>query len=173
MKALIVILFLSVLAAPAFAQSKVDSEPAPDTLDRKAVKGFGGQLIVVENPRAFIEEWLKPETPHIKPATDVKHRATLGTFVLFGGCKPDAQGVCNAEVDYTIYKPDGTVLAELKAQPLWDEQAPPAPNIQLGKAILAFGLGDDEPDGEYKVKAKVSDRNANISFELETKFRLK
>jgi hypothetical protein len=28
------------------------------------------------------------------------------------------------------------------------------------------------PRGEYRVKAKVSDLNANVSFELETKFRL-
>jgi hypothetical protein len=76
-------------------------------------------------------------------------------------------------VNYTIYKPDGSIFAEHKGQPLWKEQAPPAPNIQLGRAILAFRLGKDDPAGEYKVKAKVSDLNADISFELETKFRLK
>lgn len=81
--------------------------------------------------------------------------------------------MCNSEVDYTIFKPDGTIFAERKAQPLWDMQAPPAPNIQLGKAILAFKLGPNEPNGEYKVKARVSDLNADVTFELETRFRLK
>jgi hypothetical protein len=30
-----------------------------------------------------------------------------------------------------------------------------------------------DPPGEYKIKAKVSDLNAALSFELETKIRLK
>ena len=168
------ILFLILLAAsPAFSQWKQNDKPAGDALDRKAVNGFGGHLIVVENPRGFIQEWLKPETPKIKSATDVKRGDSIGAFVLFAGCKTDAQGSCNSEVDYTIYKPDGSVFAERTGQPLWKEQAPPAPNVQLGRAILAFRLGEDDPAGEYKVKAKVSDLNADISFELETKFRLK
>lgn len=92
---------------------------------------------------------------------------------MFAGCKTDSAGVCNSEVDYTVIKPDGSVYAERKAQPLWKEQAPPAPNIQLGRAILAFRMESKDAAGEYKVKAKVSDLNAGITFELETKFRLK
>jgi hypothetical protein len=174
MKIVSATLFLILMAAsPAFSQWKQNDKPAADAPDRKEVNGFGGHLIVVENPREFIQEWLKPETPKIKSATDVKRGDSIGAFVLFAGCKTDAQGVCNSEVDYTVYKPDGSIFAERKEQPLWKEQAPPAPNIQLGRAILAFRLGKDDPAGEYKVKAKVSDPNANISFELETKFRLK
>ena len=156
----------------ATAQWKKGDEPAPDTPDRKSVNGFGANLLVVENPRGFIEEWQKPETPNIHPASKVKRGVILGAFVLFVGCKPDTQGRCNAEVDYTIYKPDGTLYAERKEQPLWKETAPPGRNIQLSKAILAIRMEPNDPDGEYKVKAKVSDLNANISFELETKFRL-
>ena len=174
MKILNATLFLLLLAAsPAVSQWKGNNEFVGDAPDRKAVNGFGGHLIVVENPRAFIQEWMKPETPKIKSATDVKRGDSIGAFVLFAGCKPDSQGVCKSEVDYTVYKPDGTVFAERKSLPLWDLEAPPAPNIQLGKAILAFQLGQNDADGEYKVKAKVSDLNANVSFELETKFRLK
>ena len=173
MNRLIILLFLILIAAsPAYSQWKANGEDKGDAPDRKAVNGFGGHLLVVENPREFIQEWLKPETPKIKSATDVKRGDSLGAFILFAGCKQDAQGVCNSEVDYTIYKPDGSVYAERKGQPLWKEQAPPAPNIQLGRAILAFRMEADDPAGEYKVKAKVSDLNADISFELETKFRL-
>ena len=173
MKSLIILSFLLLLAAsPAYSQWNANGEPTGDAPDRKAVNGFGGHLIVVENPREFIKEWLKPETPKIKSATDVKRGDSLGAFVLFAGCKTDDHGACNSEVDYTIYKPDGSIYGEQKGQPLWKEQAPPAPNIQLGRAILAFRMRDNDPPGEYKVKAKVSDLNANISFELETKFRL-
>jgi hypothetical protein len=33
-------------------------------------------------------------------------------------------------------------------------------------------MEQDDPVGDYKVKARVADLNAQISFELETKFRL-
>ena len=172
MKPLIAILFVVVVAASS-AYSQRQREPAPDTPDRKALNGFGGHLIVVENPRAFIQEWMKPETPKIKSAKDVERGDSIGAFVLFAGCKPDLQGICKSKVDYTIYKPDGTVFVERKSLPLWDLHAPAAPIIQLGKAILAFRLGPNDTNGEYKVKAKVSDLNANVTLELETKFRLK
>jgi len=156
----------------ATAQWKKGDERTSDTPDRKSVNGFGGNLLIVENPRAFIEEWQKPETPNIKPVSEVKRGVVLGAFVLFAGCKPDTQGLCNSEVDYAVYKPDGSIYAERKAQPLWKEEPPPGTNIQLGRAILAIRMEKNDPAGEYKVKAKVTDLNAQISFELETKFRL-
>jgi hypothetical protein len=174
MKIFNAILFVVLLAfSPAFSQHAGNGQPAPDTPDRKALNGFGGHLIVVKNPQAFIKEWVKPKTPKIKSARDVKRGDAIGAFVLFAGCKPNSQGICKSVVDYTVYKPDGTVFAERKSLPLWDLQAPPAPNIQLSKAILAFKPGPGDGAGEYKVKARVSDLNANITLELETKFRLK
>jgi hypothetical protein len=164
--------FTLIFASPSFSQWRQNEKPATDAPDRKDVRGFGGHLIVVKDPQGFIREWLKPETPNIKPVSVVKRGEVLGAFVLFAGCQPDAQGMCNAEVDYTIYKPDGSVRDERKAQPLWKEEAPPPPIIQLSRAILAFRLEEADPAGEYKVKARVHDLNADISFELETKFRL-
>jgi hypothetical protein len=136
------------------------------------VSGFGAHLLIVEDPRAFIEEWQKPETPKINPASKVKRGVLLGALVVFAACKPDPQGLCNSEVDYTVYKPDGTIYAERKQQSLWKEAAPPTGIIQLSRAILAMRMEPNDPDGDYKVKAKVTDLNAQISFELETKFRL-
>ena len=173
MKIISTILFVVLMiASPAFGQSKEKLDPEKDSPNRKAVNGFGGHLIVVENPREFIQQWLKPAPPKIKSVSDVKRGEPIGAFVLFAGCKPDAQGACNSEVDYVIYKPDGSVHVERKNLPLWKEQVPPSTNIQLSRAILGMRFGNDEPAGEYKVIAKVSDLNANVSFELKTKFRL-
>lgn len=158
--------------APATAQWKNGDNPTPDTPDRKSVNGFGAHLLIVENPRAFIEEWQKPETPKINPVSEVKRGVVIGAFVLFAACKPDPQGLCNSEVDYTVYKPDGSIYAERKDQPLWKEAAPPGTNIQLSNAILGIRMQQNDPVGDYKVKARVTDLNAKISFELETKFRL-
>ena len=81
--------------------------------------------------------------------------------------------VQRTDADYVVIKPDGSVYAERKEQPLWKEQAPPGKNVQLSRAILAIRMEPADPAGEYKVRAKVSDLNAGITFELETKFRLK
>jgi hypothetical protein len=173
MRILKCLLLTLLVYVPVSAQFKENDQRAPDTADRKAVKGFGGNLILVENPRAFIQEWMKPETPSINPANEVTREMSLGAFVLFAGCRPDKQGVCNAEVDYTIYKPDGSIFVEREHQPLWKDRAPPPPIIQLSSAILMFRMRDVDPSGEYKIKAKVSDLNADISFQLERKFTLK
>ena len=169
----VVVFLLLVVTSSASAQWKKDGKLAADSADRKAVNGFGCALLVVENPREFIEEWKKPEIPSITTATKVKRGDSLGAFILFAGCKPDSHGDCNAEVDYMIYKPDGSLYAERKGEPLWKQEAPPANITQLSTAILGFRLEPNDPAGEYKVKAKVSDLNAEISYELETNFLLK
>jgi hypothetical protein len=155
-----------------FGQWNKGGQREPDAADRKSVGSFGAHLIIVEDPKAFIQEWQKPETPNITPVKSVDRGSLIGAFVLFAACKPNAQGMCNSEVDYMVYKPDGSLYAERKSQPLWKDEAPPAPNIQLSRAILGIRLEKNDPSGEYKVKAKVSDLNAQISFELETTFRL-
>jgi hypothetical protein len=171
---IIVALLLVVLAnVMVSGQWKKGDETVEDTAERKSVNGFGGHLIIVEDPKGFIKEWIKPQTPNIKPVTNAKRGKAIGAIVLFVGCKPDSAGVCNSEVDYVLIKPDGSVYGEGKEQPLWKEQAPPPKNVQLGRAIMTIRLEPKDPTGEYTVRAKVSDLNAGITFELETKFRLK
>lgn len=172
---LITAVFVSMLIGlgVATAQWKKGEERVADTADRKSLNDFAVHLLIVRDPRAFIEEWKKPTTPTINPVTEVKRGVLVGAFVLFAGCKPDAQGVCNSEVDYLVYKPDGSVYAERKEQPLWKEAPPPGRNIQLSRAILGIRFEEKDPAGEYKVKAKVTDLNANVSLDLETKFKVK
>lgn len=165
-----ILLLILLSVAPAYGQWAQNGEKAEDAPNRKAVKGFGAHLIIVENPNAFIERWMKPQTPKIDIAVLAQRGKVMGALVLFVGCLPNNDGKCNTEVDYIMYRPDGSIYTEHKGVELWKEIAPPSPNIQLGKAILAFNLHKKDPPGQYKVKAKVYDLNANVSFELETNF---
>ena len=81
-------LLILMAASPAFSQSKQDDKAAGDSSDRKEVSGFGGHLIVVENPREFIQEWLKPETPKIKSATVLKRGDSIGAFFYLRVARP-------------------------------------------------------------------------------------
>ncbi len=168
----LLVLFLWIAALPVLGQWKSDDKKASDSPDRKSINGFGAHLVAVKNPRDFIQQWLKPETPKLKSATNVESGESLGLLVFFAGCK-EVDGACSSEVDYAIYKPDGSLFVERKAQPLWKGPAPPKPNIQLGRAILAFAFPKGQPSGKYKITAKVRDINADISFDLETQLELK
>ncbi|MEO6050228.1 MAG: hypothetical protein ABIP78_02715 [Pyrinomonadaceae bacterium] len=167
----IVLLFL-VTVSPALGQWKIDDKKPSDTADRKSSNGFGAHLVAVKDPRAFIQEWLKPQTPKIKSATKTKPGESIGILVFFAGCK-EVNGTCSSEVDYAIYKPDGTTFVERNAQPLWKEAAPPKSNIQLGRAILSFAFPKAQPSGKYRITAKVKDINADITLDLETQLDLK
>jgi len=168
----LIVLFFLVTVSSAMGQWKMDGNKPSDTPDRKSLNGFGAHLVAVRDPRAVIQEWLKPETPNIKSATKTKPGESLGILVFFAGCK-EVDGTCSSEVDYTIYKPDGTVFVERKAQPLWKEVAPPKSNIQLGRAILSFAFPKGQPSGKYRITAKVNDINADITLDLETQLELK
>src|SRR4051794_6465527 len=110
MKTLAAIAVILITSSVVQTQWKKDGKPVEDTLDRKSVGGFGAQLLIVRKPRAFIEDWQKLETPQIDLVTISQRGELLGAFVLFAGCKPDAQGTCNSEVDYFLYRPDGVGL---------------------------------------------------------------
>src|SRR6185369_7674911 len=156
----------------ALGQWKKDGKTIEDAPNRKSVGEFGGQLLVVRDPRKFIEDWQKPETPKIDDVNTVQRGELYGAIVLFAGCKARTQGRCNSEIDYAFYRPDGSLYEAQKAQPLWKDEPLPSPNIQLGRAILVIRFEKADPAGEYKIKAKVSDFNAGVSFELETSIRL-
>ena len=168
----LLVLFLWIAILPVVGQWKADGKKTSDSPDRKSLNGFGAHLLAVTNPRDFIQQWLKSAPPKLTSATNVESGEPLGLLVLFAGCK-EVNGACNSEVDYAIYKPDGSIFVERKAQPLWKEPAPPKPNIQLGRAILAFAFPKGQPAGKYKILAKVRDINADISFALETQLELK
>ena len=172
MRIYISLLSLLLLVTSASAQWQTENKKVADTPDRKSVNGFGVHLLAVKDPQGFVREWLKPETPKIEPAKKIKIGEPLGVIVLFVGCK-EVSGSCNSEVDYTIYKPDGSLLVERLAQPLWKEESPPKSNMQLGRAILALQFKKGQPTGTYKITAKIKDINANAKVDLETQIELK
>jgi hypothetical protein len=117
-KALVIVVIL-LSSSVVQAQWKRDGKSVEYTPDRKSIGAFGGQLLIVRDPKAFFEEWQKPEMPKITPVTEVQRGELVAALALFAGCKPDAQGTCNCEVDYFFYRADGSLYAERKSQPLW------------------------------------------------------
>ena len=150
------------------------AERAEDSTSRKAVGGFGAHLILADRPQAFVQEWRNPPSgkPQLWFATEAKRGEPLAAFIIFAGCLPDSGGICNAEVDFRIYKPDGSLYAERAGLELWKKAAPPATNTQLSTANMVIRLQPNDPAGEYKVKASLRDLNRDVSFEIEEKFKV-
>ncbi len=192
-----VALVILLAASPAFCLWEQNDKTTGET-NFKEVNGFSGYLTLADDPREKLQRWLDPrEIVTLMAMPTMKRSKTMGAFVELLGCKQNAQGVCSVQVNYTIYKPDGSILAKRsvwKREVLWKKQASPTPrrskprysskrqgrkgvdiafNHSNGLARMHFKLGKDDPVGEYKVNAKVSDLNADISFEVELNFYLR
>jgi hypothetical protein len=147
--------------------TRLERPGGDEARDRGSRDGFGARLVVVEDPDEYRRRWLGVDIPKLESVSEVDRGDSIGAFVVFSGCKPDVQGVCNLEADFTLYRPDGRVAVEQLRQPLWERVASPAPNLALGRAFLGFQPGTNAPRGEWRVRATVLDRNAGVSLELE------
>ncbi len=179
MKLVTTTLFLVLIAvSPAFSLWQQDNKTTSDEPNYKSVNGFIGYLTLDDYPNDHVRRWLDPvEIVTLSAMPTMKRGKTMGAFVELLGCKQNARGVCNARVNYTIYKPDGSIFATRAVWQrglLWKKQASTA-GRQSPKALarMHFKFGKNDPAGEYKVKAKVADLNADISFEIELNFYLR
>lgn len=179
MKLVSATLFLILIAAsPAFSLREQDYEPTSDKPNYKKVNGFSGDLTLDDYPYDHVQRWLDPvEIATLTAIPIMKRGETMGAFVELRGCKQNARGVCNTRVNCTIYKPDGSIFATRAVRQrelLWKKKGPPKERRTLkGLARMHFKLGKHEPAGKYNVKAKVTDLNADISFEIEVNFHLR
>jgi hypothetical protein len=170
-------LFLILIAAsPAFSLSGRNDKTVADETNYKKVNGFSGYLTLDDYPHEKVQRWLDPVgIATLSAMPTMKRGKTMGAFVELRGCKQNARGMCKTRVNYTIYKPDGSIFATRAVRQreiLWKKKTPRR-SYPLGLARMHFRLGRDDPAGEYKVKAKVSDLNADISFEIELNFSLR
>jgi hypothetical protein len=165
-----------IAASPAFSIWEQNDQAAGAEPNYKEVNGFSGYLTVDDEPSEHVRGWLDPvEIATVSAMPTMKRGKTMGAFVELMGCKQHAPRVCNVRVDYTIYKPGGSIFATRAVRQrgiLWKKRTTRSIH-PLGLARMHFGLRRDDPAGKYKVKAKVSDLNADISFEIELDFYLR
>ena len=113
MKLVSTTLFLIIIAAsPALPFWGQNDKAAGGETNYKEVNGFSGYLTLEDEPSEGVQRWLDSvEIATLRAMPTMKRGKTMGAFVELRGCKQNAQGVCNVRVDYTIYKPDGSVFA--------------------------------------------------------------
>ena len=178
MKALNLFVFLILSVSIGAAQQRpgrwlVDGQPGHDTHWSKASNGFGAQLIVVDDPKRFIDLWNKPEFPNITTAAVIHRKQQFGVFILFVGCKTGKDSMCNAVVSFKVEDPKGKVIAEKTNQTVWNGEQLDPRTIYMGKAVLGLAFSGAEIDGSYTIRALVQDKNAPATLDLKTTIELK
>lgn len=165
-----IVVFVVLFSAAPFAADGTEPLEKPWA---KADGDFGTLLILTDKPDQLSADWEKPtDGVRIHETQTATRGGTIATVVVFTGCAPDADGNCQATVQYTVYGPDGKPYGEPIEAELWVDKPPPAKgHIQLAVGGMFIGIEPQDPLGVYRVKAKVVDKVAKKTLVLEREFQ--
>jgi hypothetical protein len=109
------------------------------------------ELIVATREDDTLKQWTEWRAGvTLETVTELRPGTPAFAIARVSGCLVDG-GRCNVSIDYTIYRPDGTMFKELKLQPV--EQGKTAPSLR-------FTLAATDPPGLYRVVATIRDLHA-------------
>lgn len=161
-------------AAPAAGQWHSGGEPLPDESWRKLRGGFGAMLVLSNRPEEFLEAWVQ-RTPGVSISTTRVGRRgePLAPFLFFIGCAENRFGVCDADFDMEVLRPDGATLFRTPGLELWRAKPAPAPGT-IGLSVGYAGIDVTAADalGRYLVRAEVRDANSGAAMTLEQTFEV-
>lgn len=173
LRPILAVAVLALLASPVLlAQWKTDDAPVPDTAWRKSDGDFGAMLVLTDKPEELFAAW-ETKSPGVSMSETVvaKRGLPIVGVVLFTGCAPTGEGLCNSTVTYTAFKPDGAVYGKPQEGELWiGKQPPPKNEIQLSVGNMGIVLEPGDPLGTYVMRAEVHDRVSQKTIRLERQF---
>lgn len=132
-------------------------------------------LIVTDKGEELLTGWAEGHQRITYKNVDTADRGKFITVIIrFLGCEADERGLCNATVDYVAYQPDGSVYGDaLRDGELWIGKPPPSPgSSQLSVDYLGLVVEATDPEGEYRLEAKVTDRVSGRSVHVWRKLRV-
>lgn len=156
----------------AFGQWQRNGKDWPETEWSKSENGLSAMLLMADNPNEVVRDWDTPDAAVTVRAIDTITRGVpIVGFVFFAGCKADEDGNCNAAVDFTVLRPDGSEYVSFLDRDLWKGRpAPPEDMLRLAAEYVGVIIEPEDPLGEYEVLASVSDLVAGTTLELRRTF---
>ncbi|THD36167.1 MAG: hypothetical protein E7773_09600 [Sphingomonas sp.] len=158
--------------APAAKPAAAKPKPKPAPIDIQPLShaekdGFSVLQTAVPDATRFIADWKLGAGGKSATTRTIADRP-LFTFLIFRGCKANAEGNCDVVADFVIHRPDGTINDENKGVTVWNKAAPSDPKKPyIGDGALGYGVDDEGPFGEYRVVATVTDRVAGVTLTTE------
>lgn len=156
-------------AVPSEASSGVNSRIA---MEHDSAGELFALLLVTKNGDEVVKEWTSTPEAHAPSvrATDIAKRGDILTVMLFfSGCG-SATEECGAKVDYQIYKPDGSIYADMPNNLVW-ANGPTKPRvIYLSPGMVKIRVETDDPLGEYTVIGTFRAPESGRPLKLQQKF---
>lgn len=135
-----------------------------------STRGFSASLVFTNKPDRFFKEWDSMPSEHAPSLHTISaaRRGTTATgLIIFSGCKADQQGNCNATVSFKVFRPDGTIYANLPDAELWKGKSGlPQGSLQIGVTFLGFRIEPEDALGNYLIEAIVRDEISEIELLL-------
>lgn len=132
---------------------------------------FAVMQFATNEPERVMAAWEKPGAAvSLSMATETPRNRPLVTFILFRGCRGDANGNCNVTADYETIAPSGKRYGQTMSAEVWVGRRPP-PGYALQLSASAYGLvfEDKDPLGAYVVRATVTDHVSGVTVHTEQK----
>ncbi|MBW8882885.1 MAG: hypothetical protein JF615_16115 [Asticcacaulis sp.] len=156
------------LACAALILASAPTHAADAPIGQQAASaGFVVMQIATTDPDKLIDNWGKGEEGvRIESASVMKRNQPIAAFILFSGCRPNADGLCNVTADFETLAPNGAVYDKQTGVKVWvDRPAPPAMSIGLSEDGLGLRIEDKEALGGYVVRATVVDHNSGVTLQ--------
>ncbi|MRD73839.1 hypothetical protein GH865_11350 [Rhodocyclus tenuis] len=161
---------LSSTPSAVLAQDEKNLIEEPGPTWSGSTHGFSASLVFTNKPDRFFQEWESmpsEHAPRLHTISAARRGATATGLIIFSGCKVDQNGNCNATVSFKVFRPDGSIYANLPDAELWKgKPGPPQGALQIGVAFLGFRIELDDALGNYLIEAIVRDEISEIDLLL-------
>jgi hypothetical protein len=147
-------------------------ETLPDSESRKAVGGFGAQMIFVADDQKMFQLWETPsETVNVATIDKVAVNDQVNAFIVFSGCKPNKSSLCDVSVRFRVYQPNGKVYASTPPMEIWQGKPPPSgKSLELSVQYLKVVIEPKDLLGKYIIVAQVKDNISGATMDLSAPF---
>ncbi len=145
-------------------------EPEPNWTQSK--DGFSAMLLLSDAPDDVLRTWEDPDSAEpVRMAETIVRGVPIVAFVFFAGCVADEEGLCNASVDFTILRPDGSEYDRFTDRDLWKlKPAPPEGMLRLSAEYVGVVIEAQDPLGEYEIQVSVHDLVGGTTLDLSRPF---
>jgi len=132
---------------------------------------FAVMQFATNEPERLMADWAKPGAgASLSMTTETPRNRPIVTFILFRGCRGDADGNCNVTVDYETIAPSGKRYDQTKGAEVWVGRRPPPGNaLQLSASAYGMVFEDKDALGGYLVRATVTDHVSGVTVHTEQK----
>lgn len=124
-------------------------------------------LVITDKPKEYTKKWSKDkdELPIGMIVSTVKKSKLVVALVFFKGCGGDRYKRCDAEIKFSVYKPNGKLYAKRSGLSLWKNKVITS-GLMLSQANLALSFDPKDPVGKYKVVVSIKDNISNKNMTL-------